>query len=105
MNKYRVLYMPTVTIEAEDLDAAMDAAKQIVVTGTWAIYGKYSDLDPDPKKRGRIKQAPIFYDVAQVAEMTEDSDKYINARTGEELEYEQPAEDSGSAKSSDGTEH
>lgn len=105
MNKYRVLYMPTVTIEAEDLDSAMDAAKSIVVTGTWAVYGKYSNLDPDPKKRGKIKQAPIFYDVAQVSEVTADSDVYVDAKTGEEFEYEQPAEDSGSAKPTEGTEH
>lgn len=102
MNKYRVLYVPTVTIVAESLDAAMDKAKQIVVTGTWAVYGKVSDLDPDPKKRGKFKQAPIFYDVAQVAEVTADSDVYVNAATGEEMEYEQPGEDSGEAEQGDG---
>lgn len=105
MTKYRVLYVPTVTIEADNIDSAMDAAKRIFVTGTWAVYGKVSDLDPDPKMAGKIRRAPLFYDVAQVSEITDDSDVYVDAQTGEELEYEQPGEDSGEAETGNGEGH
>jgi hypothetical protein len=98
MNKYKVLYFPVVTIEAETLDYAMDAAKKLTLTGVFANYQRSDTAKSDP---GKLTRVPVFFDIAQCKIMDEDSEAYVTDR-GDEVEYEEPGKDSPETEDSDG---
>jgi hypothetical protein len=57
MNKYRVVYLPTLLIEAESVEAAANAASKILLTGLNANY-----VDNDDK----VHEQPMQFDISEV---------------------------------------